>query len=176
MASRVQLMRLSVASALRALLNIELPLGQRGLAPGRLVQESERDGRYRASFEFDRPGEGITLIAGPYEVRERRVLSRFGHDIRVRTYFHREIGSLSAGYLDAATKHLTRYGALLGEHPRAAYSIVSSPTPTGFGFPGIAYLGIDVLKLPFIRDTSLAHEVLHDWFGNGVYVDYARGN
>src|SRR5581483_1831240 len=38
------------------------------------------------------------------------------------------------------------------------------------------YLGIDVLKLPFIRATSLGHEVLHDWWGNGVYVDYARGN
>ena len=156
--------------------NVDLPLGQRGLAPGRLIRESEREGRYRASFDFDRPGEGITLIAGPYEVRERRILSRFGHEMRVRTYFHREIGSLSAGYLDAAEKQIARYEALLGEHPRAAYSIVSSPTPTGFGFPGIAYLGIDVLKLPFIRDTSLAHEVLHDWFGNGVYVDPARGN
>lgn len=156
--------------------NIDLPIGQRGLAPGRLIQESESDGRYRASFDFSRPGEGITLIAGPYEMRERRVLSRFGHEIRLRTYFHREIGDLASGYLDAAARHVARYEALLGEHPRAAYSVVSSPTPTGFGFPGIAYLGVDVLKLPFIRDTSLAHEVLHDWFGNGVHVDYARGN
>lgn len=155
---------------------IDLPAGQRGLVPGRLTEESERDGRYRASFDFNRPGEGITLIAGPYEVRERRILSRFGRELRVRTYFHREIGALSPAYIGSAAQHLARYEALLGEHPRGAYSIVSSPTPTGFGFPGIAYLGIEVLKLPFIRSTSLAHEILHDWWGNGVYVDYSRGN
>ncbi len=33
-----------------------------------------------------------------------------------------------------------------------------------------------MLRLPFIRATSLGHEVLHDWWGNGVYPDYARGN
>ncbi len=35
---------------------------------------------------------------------------------------------------------------------------------------------ISVLQLPFIRDTSLGHEVLHNWWGNGVYPDYASGN
>jgi hypothetical protein len=33
-----------------------------------------------------------------------------------------------------------------------------------------------VLKLPFIRSTSLGHEVLHNWWGNGVYPDWRRGN
>jgi hypothetical protein len=33
-----------------------------------------------------------------------------------------------------------------------------------------------VLRLPFIRDTSLGHEVLHNWWGNGVRPDYAGGN
>ena len=42
--------------------------------------------------------------------------------------------------------------------------------------PTLTYLGAAVLKLPFIRATSLGHEVLHNWWGNGVYVDYAQGN
>jgi hypothetical protein len=53
---------------------------------------------------------------------------------------------------------------------------VSSVTPTGFGMPSLTYLGIDVLRLPFIRTTSLGHEILHNWWGNGVYADYAHGN
>jgi len=32
------------------------------------------------------------------------------------------------------------------------------------------------VRLPFIRTTSLGHEVLHNWWGNGVYVDWERGN
>jgi len=42
--------------------------------------------------------------------------------------------------------------------------------------PTLTYLGIEVLRLPFIRATSLGHEVLHNWWGNGVYPDYALGN
>ena len=42
--------------------------------------------------------------------------------------------------------------------------------------PTLTYLGEAVVRLPFIRKTSLGHEVLHNWWGNGVYVDYASGN
>jgi hypothetical protein len=42
--------------------------------------------------------------------------------------------------------------------------------------PTLTYLGVDVLRLPFIRATSLGHEVLHNWWGNGALVEYARGN
>ena len=36
--------------------------------------------------------------------------------------------------------------------------------------------GFAVLRLPFIPYTSLPHEILHNWWGNGVWVDYAGGN
>jgi hypothetical protein len=68
------------------------------------------------------------------------------------------------------------YERWIGAYPFTEFSVVSSPTPTGFGMPTLTYLGIDVLRLPFIRATSLGHEVLHNWWGNGVYPDYARGN
>jgi aminopeptidase N len=42
--------------------------------------------------------------------------------------------------------------------------------------PTLTYLGLEVLRLPFIRATSLGHEVLHNWWGNGVYPDYSKGN
>jgi len=35
---------------------------------------------------------------------------------------------------------------------------------------------VDVLRLPLIRQSSLGHEVLHKWWGNGVYTDFGRGN
>ncbi|HEX7439010.1 MAG TPA: M1 family aminopeptidase, partial [Caldimonas sp.] len=157
-------------------LELDLPLEQRGLVPGRLIEESQAGGRYRARFEFHQPAEGITLMAGPYRIEERRVRSAAGREIRLRTYFHPQIAALAAGYLDSVAGYLDLYERRIGAYPFSEFSVVSSPTPTGFGMPTLTYLGIEVLRLPFIRATSLGHEVLHNWWGNGVYPDYARGN
>jgi aminopeptidase N len=48
--------------------------------------------------------------------------------------------------------------------------------PVGLGFPGLTYVERRIVPLPFMRSRSLAHEVLHNWWGNGVAVDYATGN
>jgi len=32
------------------------------------------------------------------------------------------------------------------------------------------------VRLPFITETSLGHEVLHQWFGNALGVDDEQGN
>jgi aminopeptidase N len=157
-------------------MQLELPKGQRGLVPGRLVNEEAGAEKYRADFRFDQPAEGIDLMAGPYRVRERALLLPTGASVRLRTYFHAEIDSLAAGYLDASAGYLERYSKSIGPYPYSELSVVSSPLPTGFGMPTLTYLGIDVLRLPFIRTTSLGHEVLHNWWGNGVYVDWERGN
>jgi hypothetical protein len=33
-----------------------------------------------------------------------------------------------------------------------------------------------VIRLPFILHSSFPHEILHNWWGNGVYVDASEGN
>jgi hypothetical protein len=155
---------------------LELPAGQRGLMPGRLSDERDGAQGYRAVFVFPRPVEGIDLVAAPYVVRERMLERAGAAPIRLRTWFHPEVEALSDGYLDALERYLGMYGDWLGAYPFTEFSVVSSPLPTGFGMPTLTYLGIDVLRLPFIKSTSLGHEVLHSWWGNGVYVDYAGGN
>lgn len=155
---------------------LELPAGQRGLVAGRLTEESESEQGYQAAFEFSHPAEGIDLMAGPYVVETQAYQSINQRPIQLRSYFHPQISGLSMDYLDAVKRYLKMYEAWIGEYPYSEFSVVSSPTPTGFGMPTLTYLGVNVLQLPFIRDTSLGHEVLHNWWGNGVYPDYRSGN
>lgn len=42
--------------------------------------------------------------------------------------------------------------------------------------PSFTLLGPTVLRLPFILESSYPHEVLHNWWGNGVYPAPTGGN
>jgi hypothetical protein len=155
--------------------SLALPAGQKGLVPGELVEESDTKTGYRAVFDFPHPAESIDLMAGPYAVSERLLV--FGaRSIRVRTWFHPELREFAPAYLDDSARYLERYSKLIGAYPFGMFSVVSSPTPTGYAMPGLTYLGRQVIRLPFIRASSLGHEVLHNWWGNGVYPDWQSGN
>lgn len=156
--------------------SLALPTGQKGLVPGELLKETEGPDGWRAEFASPEPAEGIDLMAGPYVVAERSVKLPGGRNVRVRTWFHADLAGLAPGYLDDSARYIERYSRLIGDYPFAMFSVVSSPTPTGFGMPTLTYLGREVLRLPFIRASSLGHEVLHNWWGNGVYPDWRRGN
>ena len=165
--------------------SLSLPASQRGLVAGRLVSESlpavsaqppANAGRYAAVFEFDQPADGIDLMAGPYVIRERMVGRAGAAPLRLRTYFAPAIDALAEDYLEDSRRYIEHYAQRIGAYPYTEFSIVSSPLPTGLGMPTMTYLGESVLKLPFIRATSLGHEVLHNWWGNGVFADVSRGN
>ncbi|ATE62472.1 peptidase M1 [Thauera sinica] len=161
---------------------VSVPAGQRAVVPGHLESETQpgdESGRYRASFGFPHPADRIDLMAGPWRVREHMMPRAGGEPIRLRTYFPADLDAtagLAEGYLADSARYIERYSRLIGPYPYSGFSVVASPLPTGFGMPTLTYLGADVLRLPFIRATSLGHEVLHNWWGNGVFVDYARGN
>jgi aminopeptidase N len=161
---------------------LSVPGDQRALVAGRLLKEElplARGDRYRADFEFAHPADGIDLMAGPWIIREQMMARAGAEPLRLRTYFTRDldrIKGLADSYLDETRAHLESYAAAIGAYPFRGFSVVASPLPTGFGMPTLTYLGAEVLKLPFIRATSLGHEILHNWWGNGVLVDYASGN
>ena len=155
---------------------LSLPKGQKALAPGKQTSLSETANRYISQFDFPYPAEGLWVMAGPYEVAQQAVQLDDGKQVMVRTWFHPELASLAPGYLQDSARYIQRYSRLIGAYPFDDFSVVSSPLPFGLGMPSLTYLGRDVLRLPFIRATSLGHEVLHNWWGNSVYPEWSSGN
>jgi hypothetical protein len=113
----------------------------------------------------------MALFIGPYTVTERMHGGR-----RLRTYFHPQVAELASLYLTKTSAYIDRYEDRIGAYPYSQFFAVSGVHPVGLGFPGLTYMGTDVLRLPFIPDTSLGHEVLHSWWGNAVLTDAAEGN
>jgi hypothetical protein len=165
-----------IGRPLQYTLSVDVPQSQRAIVAGDLASDRNTDGRRLQTYRFEQPDPAIDLMAGPYRVTERKFTGARNRKITLRTLLHEEVADLGTGYLDATERYLRMYEDWIGPYPYDSFSIVSSPTPTGFGMPTLTYLGIEVLRLPFIRDTSLGHEVLHNWWGNGVYPDYATGN
>lgn len=154
---------------------LTLPAGQKGLVAGSLVHEAYTAQSYQAIFEFRHPAETIDLMAGPY-VTQDHTLKLGSRQVQLRTWFYPELAPLANDYLNDSAQYIERYSKQIGDYPFDVFSIVASPTPTGYGMPSLTYLGKDVLRLPFIRATSLGHEILHNWWGNGVYPDWDSGN
>jgi hypothetical protein len=150
---------------------VEGPAGYESVTAGRRIRRETSGGITRSEWETRGGLSGISLSAGPYRVREKR-----DGGIPLYTYFYPETDALSEPYLLAVARFLDLYRDLLGPYPFEKFAVVENFFPTGYGFPSYTLLGSTVVRLPFIVETSLGHEVAHSWFGNGVRVDYARGN
>jgi hypothetical protein len=117
------------------------------------------------------PQDDIYLVAGPF----RRYEDRSG-GVVTEVYLLDEDPELARRYLDATARYLAIYRDLLGDYPYAKFAVVENRWQTGYGMPSFTLLGSRVLRLPFILDSSLPHELLHNWWGNGVLVDFHAGN
>jgi len=151
--------------------SVDVPDDQRAVTAGRLVDDRAAGGRRRTTFASDGPAEELSLFTGPWA---RRDAVRDG--VALRTWLHPSVADVADGYLASAGGYVALYAGWIGPYPYDAFNVASAPFPAGLGYPALTYLGTQVLRLPFIKDTSLGHEVLHAWWGNGVFVDPREGN
>ncbi len=152
-------------------LNLDVPSPYKAVATGSLIEELEMDGRYRATFEASHPTEPPSVFAGDLQIDER------DHgDLRLRTYFPTDRRDLASTYLDQAASYIDLFEEQIGAYPYDDFSMISAPLPVGLGFPGLTYISAQILHMPFMQTRSLAHEIAHNWWANGVFVDGSEGN
>ncbi len=147
------------------------PKGYDTVAAGEKIEREEKGGKVLTIWDFPHPSPGVHLIAGRYKIREDNY-----RDIKIYTYFFPEDDELGSGYIKAVKRYLKLYEELFGKYPFKKFAVVASFFPAGYGMPSFTVLGQAVIRLPFIVDTSLGHEIAHNWWGNYVYVDYTKGN
>ena len=153
-------------------LSVNLPDGFVAVSESESVTVAEQGGRKTFRFHFDNPLEGLHLAASTNYAVKKTVHA----GIAIEAYFFKSDAALADTYIDYTKKYLDLYAGMLTPYPYKRFAIVENILPTGYSMPTFTLLGRAVVKLPFIVETSLGHEILHQWFGNSVYIDNTRGN
>lgn len=151
--------------------SISGPPGVTGVTAGRLTEYRTSGTGTLTAWQTRLPQSALTLAAGEYQLLRDDL-----GEIQVLVFMSGVNVGLAAGYLESCRKYLALYQELFGPYPYAKFAVVENFYPTGYGLPGWTLLGSSVIRLPFIRTTSLPHEIAHAWWGNAIEIDYASGN
>jgi aminopeptidase N len=153
-------------------LTAKLPQGFEAVSEAENIKEVQEKSYITFDFDFPHPLEQVHLIASDrFTVTEERYKNTY-----IYTYLFKEDNYLSKNYIEYAKKYIGMYENLISEFPYKRFATVENPLPTGYSMPTFTLLGQSVIRLPFIVETSLGHEILHQWFGNYVYINFDKGN
>ena len=159
----------------RATFRVEavIPEPFRIVTQGELLSEQLKSGFWRSEWSYALPTEGLTLVAGIYSVKRRKV-----NDIRISTYFFPEDDKFAEIFLDGAEDYLRIYSDLLGQYPFKKFDIVQNFFSSGYSFPTFTLLAPETIRQgkEFLRPGALDHEIVHSWWGHYVSVKPGTGN
>jgi aminopeptidase N len=129
------------------------------------------EGRREVRWEMAQPTEEAHLIAGPFTETTVEL-----DGLTFRAFLREPDPGLAHRFAEATRRYATMYEGLLGPYPYPSFALAENFWETGYGMPGFTLLGSKVMRFPWILASSYPHELLHNWWGNSVYVDYASGN
>ena len=153
-------------------LTILLPAGWKAVSQGdRKEVVTKADGSTATRWVCEQPQDAIWLVAGQYE----EYTKRFGK-VQAMAFFRQTENELAGKYLEATGEFIGMYETLIGPYPYGKFALVENFWETGYGMPSFTLLGPRVIRFPFIIESSYPHEILHNWWGNSVYIDYGSGN
>ncbi|MFQ5644418.1 MAG: M20/M25/M40 family metallo-hydrolase [Thiogranum sp.] len=152
-------------------IDVRLPAGWKSMSQGERLSPAATDTAADEQWRCNSPQEEIYLIAGPYTEYDRTE-----GNVQAMVLLRRPDPALAQKYLDTTHRYIELYDALIGPYPFRKFAMVENFWETGYGMPSFTLLGSRVIRFPFILHSSYPHEILHNWWGNSVYVDYRSGN
>lgn len=149
-------------------LAVEAPAGWHVISQGNGTSRGD-DGFAR--WDSAGPVDEVYLVGGPL-LRYRDAAGK----VEALAFLHEKDDALATKYLAATTQYVEMYRNLIGAYPYGKFALVENFWETGYGMASFTLLGPQVIRFPFILNSSYPHEILHNWWGNSVFVDYGRGN
>ena len=143
-------------------LDVTLPPGWQSVSQGVLD-----DTRWTA----ETPAEEIYVIAAPLKIYEQA-----SGEVNIQAFLRTPDPALAKKYLDTTGQYMDMYSELIGPYPYSKFALVENFWETGYGMPSFTLLGSEIIRFPFILHSSYPHELLHNWWGNSVYIDFGTGN
>ena len=153
-------------------LEVHLPEGWKSMSQGEHLDVQPASGRIPGEhWRAATPQEEIYLIAGLFNA-----YSSIDRGVTAMVLLREPDAALARKYLDTTHQYIALYDTLIGPYPFKKFAMVENFWETGYGMPSFTLLGSRVIRFPFILSSSYPHEILHNWWGNSVYVDYDSGN
>jgi hypothetical protein len=149
-------------------MDVSAPAGWHVISQG---SGASGDPKGAARWTSDAAIDEIHLVGGPLTVYRDKAGA-----VETLVYLHDNDEALAAKYLTTTAQYLEMYGRLIGPYPYDKFALVENFWETGYGMPSFTLLGREIIRFPFILHSSYPHEILHNWWGNSVFVDYASGN
>lgn len=149
-------------------LSVSLPEGWDLMSQGiRSKQEKSNVIKYKCQT----PQEEAYLIAAKFHVYQDTT-----HEVLLQAFLRTPDKELADKYLKMTAIYMKMYEDMLGAYPYTKFALVENFWQTGYGMPSFTLLGDKIIRFPFIIYSSYPHEMLHNYWGNSVYVDFNKGN
>lgn len=151
-------------------MDVSLPDGWRSVSQGQQLHKGQ-DACSTSCWRIAQPQDEIFLIAAKFAFYQQTAGA-----VNTMVFLRRPDPPLAKKYLHTTAQYLDMYGKLIGPYPYSKFALVENFWDTGYGMPSFTLLGPKIIRYPFILHSSYPHEILHNWWGNGVFVRYEQGN
>jgi len=152
-------------------LTVKIDTAWNVVSQGERIINKEVNGKQLVKYISPEPMDEVYLIAAQWTE-----YSLQAGDVLVQAFLRTPDEKLANKYLGVTSGYIDLYKKLIGSYPYTKFALVENFWETGYGMPSFTLLGEKVIRMPWILYSSYPHELLHNYWGNGVFVDYSEGN
>ncbi|HIE15525.1 MAG TPA: hypothetical protein EYP69_01230, partial [Bacteroidales bacterium] len=153
-------------------LTVILPKDWKSVAIGDRIQIENKQNKHIDTWICNKPEEEIFLIAAKFHEYSYDM----NNGVKAMAFLRTPDEGLANKYLEVTEQYMNMYNEMLGDYPYSKFALVENFWETGYGMPSFTLLGEKIIRFPFILHSSYPHELLHNWWGNSVFVDFKEGN